>query len=251
MKACLAILLVASSSTLYAQNDPLVIEERAYVRPFSAGVQLGIYAPTLIPDEQFQEEVDDPPSESDYFTEGMSVRGMLGANFQFTLGDRWALNFSGMAKRLNVQIDTNRTSGVNNPNIPGDERNFLRTEDTTKAWFLDVPVMLRIYSTDHYDRGTRAFFGFGGSVRRVFGIQTSIESTNKAGDKTCCDTTPAVPNNSTVVGATAGFGVQFIDDFGIRSVPEVRYTRWMNQVFQNNHMHTRQDQLEFIISFGF
>ena len=54
-----------------------------------------------------------------------------------------------------------------------------------------------------------------------------------------------------VLGFTAGIGGQFIDDFGIRAIPEVRYTRWMGYPFDSVHGKTRKNQIEIVLTFAF
>ena len=42
-----------------------------------------------------------------------------------------------------------------------------------------------------------------------------------------------MPKHRSSFGAMVGAGIQFVDEFGIHVVPEVRYTRWMNPTFEN------------------
>ena len=41
----------------------------------------------------------------------------------------------------------------------------------------------------------------------------------------------------------AGAGVQVADAFGIKVVPEVRYTRWMSPIFDALTTHTQQNEV--------
>jgi hypothetical protein len=59
------------------------------------------------------------------------------------------------------------------------------------------------------------------------------------------------PANSQVRGAVAGFGAQFIDPLGIRVVPEVRYTRWFAEPFNQFTTRTKRHQIEIIFSLTF
>ena len=53
------------------------------------------------------------------------------------------------------------------------------------------------------------------------------------------------------IGAMVGIGGQLIDDFGIRSSPEVRYTYWLSHPFDSIHGRTRSSQLEFLYTISF
>jgi hypothetical protein len=60
-----------------------------------------------------------------------------------------------------------------------------------------------------------------------------------------------VPKHRSAPGAVVGAGIQFVDEFGIRVVPEVRYTRWFEPVFENLTTRTKDNQLEAAISLTF
>jgi hypothetical protein len=60
-----------------------------------------------------------------------------------------------------------------------------------------------------------------------------------------------LPFKKNTIGFTAGIGGQFIDDFGIRAIPEVRYTRWISQPFEGIHGNTRVNQVEVVLTFAF
>ena len=44
---------------------------------------------------------------------------------------------------------------------------------------------------------------------------------------------------------------QFVDEFGIHVVPEVRYTRWINPTFDNLTTSSQRNQVEAAISLTF
>ena len=48
-----------------------------------------------------------------------------------------------------------------------------------------------------------------------------------------------------------GSGMQFVDEFGIHVVPEVRYTRWEDSNFDNLTTRTERNQVEANISLTF
>lgn len=245
-------ILAASATGLYGQADlDLELNDVRFVRPFTIGVTAGGFGPTLLPDDTFEIEEENPTKAAEYFMEGSSARAFYGITTQFTLGNRWAVGIQANLRRMKYAMDINTTTGVDNPNIPGDQRNFVRTEERTEAWFFDVPVMMRYYTVDHLDPGTRAFFEFGGAVRHVTRVRSTIDVQNRMNQVLETLTDPVLPQNNNVIGAVAGFGVQFIDDFGIRTVPEFRFTRWMGQPYEGTAIKTNQNMIEAMISFTF
>ncbi len=111
--------------------------------------------------------------------------------------------------------------------------------------------MVRYYAKDRHDKGPRVFVEGGGTLRRISNVRTSISSQTGSEDKVCCDTTPASYARRTIRGFTGGFGVQVVDDFGLRLVPEVRYTRWAGQTFSGISTASRRNQLEIMLSLTF
>jgi hypothetical protein len=51
-------------------------------------------------------------------------------------------------------------------------------------------------------------------------------------------------------GITIGTGLVFKDDFGIKSAPEVRYTRYLNSAIAGPTVGTMRNQLEIALTFG-
>jgi hypothetical protein len=52
-------------------------------------------------------------------------------------------------------------------------------------------------------------------------------------------------------GLTGGIGAQFVDDFGVKLVPEFRYTRWIQPTFDTLSTFSRKNQFEAIVSITF
>ena len=49
----------------------------------------------------------------------------------------------------------------------------------------------------------------------------------------------------------AAFGAQLIDPLGIRVIPEVRYTRWLNQTWNTGSTLMERNQIEGVITLSF
>jgi hypothetical protein len=112
-------------------------------------------------------------------------------------------------------------------------------------------LLVRHYNKSRFERGPRYFFEIGPRVRIASNVRTTTEVTPppSKGDKFTLNDT--VDFRRQVLGATAGFGLQFVDDFGIRFVPEVRYTRWFGKNFGDITGRSRQNQIEIIFALTF
>ncbi len=89
-----------------------------------------------------------------------------------------------------------------------------------------------------------------GSVMRMTSrVRTDLDIVPAKGDR--FKTSAPIDFKKNTVGVTAGIGGQFIDDFGIRAIPEVRYTYWLNKPFDSIHGTTRVHQVEVVLTFSF
>lgn len=250
MKRTVAIALtLLSGGALFAQKQDSapaqrVMEPESYVRRFSVGATLSVLGLTLVPDKTSNIVTTTPPVDSLYTTTNGSQRIGYGATAQVLITNRFAVNGSFFLRRIGYKMNSDILEG--NPVTT----HTVINEDT-RARLYDVPVVLRFYGKDRYESGVRWFAEAGGVLRRVSHIQTSIDTTVNDGTTSCCNVTPATPARRTARGWVAGFGVQFIDPVGIRLVPEVRYTRWLNQTFNSYSTVTRRDQVEGMVSLTF
>jgi hypothetical protein len=139
--------------------------------------------------------------------------------------------------------------GVDNSSTILDERVKTQINEDTQAVFYDIPVLIRRFSKSRFERGPRWFYE-GGPVMRITRNVKTDRSTVLPNGSTVKDNI-ALPYNGNTIGASVGIGGQFIDDFGIRAIPEVRYTRWFGQAFDTYHGNTRRNQIEIVLTFSF
>lgn len=231
-------------------NAPQRIEERAYVRKFSAGVSLNFVPFNLFPKTTLTENIDsNPPIARRSAVDPQSNRFGLGVNLQYALSERWAIAANPTYRKVAFHAFIEEWEGVDNSSTPADERLYTRINEDTTSNYFDIPLLARYYKKDRHERGPRWFFEGGGTMRLATNIRTDREIVPPKGD-TFRNTIP-VAGKSTIFGATVGIGGQFIDDFGIRIAPEVRYTYWFDKTFDSIHGKSRGTQLEVLISFGF
>jgi hypothetical protein len=221
------------------------------VRRFSAGATLSVLVLDLHKARTSNVVTASPAVDSLYNTTDASRRIGFGVTAQVRVTDRFAVNASLFRRSTGYKMTSDIYEGVDNPNTSADERRHTIRNEDTRARLFDLPVVVRYYAKDYQMSGPRVFFEGGVTLRRVSSIRTAIDTTVGTGDLQCCDNTPATPAKRTVRGFVAGLGVQLIDPYGVRVVPEVRFTRWMGRTFDAFSTATERNQIEGMISLTF
>jgi hypothetical protein len=219
---------------------------------FSGGATLSVLGLSLVPGHTTT--VDNTTEiTTEYQTTGASGRFGYGLTVQAHITGHFYVDLSGLLRHIGYQftttVSTTTTAFLNGTSYPSTTTTI--THEDTRARLIDVPLLLRYYGTGKHPRSPRWFLEAGGSWRLANGIRTSTDTTDATGVNTCCTFTPTVPDHRSAIGMVVGAGIQFMDEFGIRVTPEVRYTRWIDQVFDNLSTHTQRNQVEADISLTF
>ncbi len=237
-----------------AADKPLVplaaSQSPAYVRRFSGGLTASFTPWDLMKGGDFAGVVQPGPLDIQASAGPNSKWYAAGAAIQVTVTNRFAVAINGIVRQAGFRVSSSVISGTDLPTTPADDRKFYLAAEQTHAYYLDLPVLVRFYGKSHRKQGHRWFVEGGGTVRHVWNVKTSITTETEDGTK-CCDNTPTRPHKQNALGATAGAGQHFVDDFGIRIIPEVRYTRWFNETFQRYGARSRRDQIEIMVTIGF
>jgi hypothetical protein len=108
--------------------------------------------------------------------------------------------------------------------------------EQTRATLWDAPMMIRWRGLAETGFLSHLYFAGGGAIRNVSHINTSNQTTNPDGS-TWSNNIPAVPSARILPGAVAGVGMRFVDDFGVKLTPELRYTRcWAPRSIRTRHV---------------
>jgi len=221
------------------------------VRRFSLGATLSVSGLNLM--SGGTSTVTDTPTTTTYDSKSASQRIGYGLTGQIAVTDHIAVAVGAYLRRIGYQFTT--TVDTTSPVVVnGEVINIVTTtsaHEDTRARLIDVPLLVRYYSKGRHVPGPRWFIELGASWRSVRDIHTSLDSTDASGVVTCCTFTPAVPANRDARGFVGGAGFQLIDPVGIRVIPEVRYTRWLNQVFDSYTTHTAANQVEASITLAY
>ncbi len=190
---------------------------------------------------------------TEYQTTGASSRIGYGITIQARITDHFYVDLSGLLRRIGYQltttVSTTTTSVLNGTTYP--VTTTTSAHEDTRARLIDIPFLVRYYGTGKRPTSPRWFLEAGGAWRLANDIRTSLDTTDASGIVTCCTFTPTVPQHRSSVGAVAGAGIQFVDEFGIHVVPEVRYTRWINPTFDDLTTRSQRNQVEAAISLTF
>jgi len=244
--------LLSSVWAVYAQNQPLPpeLQRRAYVRRISAGATLSVpvFTQFVTGFDYFSQTT--PPLESAVDSKTKRHWAGGGGMVQVAILERLSVNVGALYRKAEFNSERNDLAGVDNPNTLIDDRVRTTTEEWTRVRYLDIPVLARYYTKGRHQRGDRWFFQAGPNLRTIQRLRNTVRTTAQDGTATT-SALPEPPSTRRVMGITAGFGAQFIDPVGVRVVPEVRYTRWMDPSFRLFGTQSRRDHLEVMISLTF
>lgn len=186
-------------------------------------------------------------------TTGASSRFGYGLNGEYRITEHFAVDLNAIYRRIGYQftstITTSTTTILNG--VSSTSTSTTDSHEDTRSSVFDIPFMVRFYSGARRPNGPRWFVEGGGAWRVATGIRTSIDTTDSSGVNTCCTSTAVSPAHRSTIGMVGGAGIQLIDPLGIHVVPEVRYTRWVNPVFNSFTTTTDQNQLEGALSLSF
>jgi hypothetical protein len=236
-------------------DDTPVRKQEVFVRRLSGGISVSASLPGPTLEENLHQSfANTPPLE--IFSKTSSKSSMLGfgAVVQLAVTDHWAVAAAPMLRTsIKFEAEIQRLVGNDNPNTIQDDREGTILQSKTSARLFDLPILGRYYTKSRRESGFRAFLEAGPRFRTAYAVRTNTHVTPPPnhGVQEPYDLTDPISYRKRITGASAGFGLQFIDDFGIRFVPEVRYTRWFGKNFGDITSRSRQHQVEIIFTLSF
>jgi hypothetical protein len=188
-----------------------------------------------------------------FATTDASSRIGYGLTFQAGVTDHFAIAAGAYLRKIGYQLTdtTNTTVNVVEGGTVVPTVTTTSTHEDTRGHLLDVPVMVRYFGKNRHTPGSRWFVEAGAAWRDSMHFRTSLDSTDASSVTTCCTFPTTEVTHKNTIGYVVGAGLQLIDPFGIRVVPEVRYTRWKDEIFRDLSTHTQQNQVEAIITLSF
>jgi hypothetical protein len=223
------------------------VEDRTtFVRRFSIGGRLSFPVMGQVSSGEHEQNLTTGPTLIQSASEGKSVAAGGGVAVQFSLHDRYALSLDLFRRKVGYQLTTTTYVGADNTSTTTDERTATTTTEQTRVSSWETPILVRRYSISRFEEGPRWFFEAGPSLRRTGGVATFT----KTGDECCLQVPPKLASRYSP-GFTIGVGGQLADDYGVKIIPEIRYTRWLNRPFDTRPARSQVNQLEILISVTF
>ncbi len=170
----------------------------------------------------------------------------VGPSLVFRFSDKWGLGVDAMYRNTGYdQFIKSETS----PDT-GDRVLLSYTNERTRATFWDVPVLLRYTRSQQKGWKPKMTGMIGLSGRFTTGIESYRENVdNKYFVTQTSD--PVKPANKLVPGATAGVGIEWKDEIGVRVTVEGRYTRWQKDAFRNGPTVMNRGTVEVLLGLSF
>jgi hypothetical protein len=242
----------SSSSTSSSADKGL----HTYVRRLSVGATLSVVGLSLVKGSSSTTTTtvnSATTTETDLSTSGASSRIGYGLTVQAAITEHFAVAVGGFLRRAGY-IESNSQTTTVTTFINGVAQTTTTTTSTrvdVRARLVDVPVTVRWYGKGRHTAGKRWFVEGGGAWRDVENLKSSLSAIDASGNNTCCTFNTVQAAHKQARGVVAGAGAQFIDPFGIRVIPEVRYIRWLTPIFDDPTTRTQRNQVEAELTLSF
>lgn len=168
-----------------------------------------------------------------------------GATVEYAVSRRLQIGADLLYHRFNITGENTTVTTLSDGTIQTTDVNQAVT-----ARYWDLPVLARYTFPSAKIGAGRIFLGGGAVARRATDIRTTTLNTDINSNVTV-SYTPLTPEHSTILGVVATAGVRAVDDFGIRVTPEVRYVRWLDDMFAAWPAQQRRNELQVLIGITF
>ncbi|MFI5338084.1 MAG: hypothetical protein ACHQ5A_14945, partial [Opitutales bacterium] len=174
----------------------------------------------------------------------------VGPAVEFAAGPKLTVTAEILFNRLDYTKVTSIAWGVDDPTTTADERTHMFRNEDTRAYLFDAPVMVHYRGLRSAGPLSRLYLAAGATVRTVTSIRSSTLTTYP---DTSTGTSAAVsaPSRRNLLGAVVGVGFRIVDDFNMKTTPEIRYTRWAGSTFGSDSTLSPRNQLEVGLGFTF
>jgi len=178
-------------------------------------------------------------------------RGLvLVPNVEYRLTPRLSIGLEPQFHHAKYSQVTEIRSGKKDSSSATDNRPVTSVTETTKASYWEVPVVAHYRGITKRGIAAKTYFTGGVVLRHVSNIRTGTEYANADGT-TDYNEIPATPSRTNQLGLVAGIGLRFVDDYRIKTTPEVRITHWQGTTFSGQAFRSATNQLSVGIGFAF
>ncbi|MGA2268443.1 MAG: outer membrane beta-barrel protein [Bryobacteraceae bacterium] len=221
-----ALVWMLPAACLFAQDDADVPTIR---RP-SIGVRFQYTLTRLFETSSATASTTQPIADYNYSGSSSSRGVVLTPNLEYRLTNKLSVGLEFQFHHAQYTQVTQIRTGKPDPNSPIDNRKVTTVTQTTTASYWELPLLAHYYGLRRHGLLSRVYLSAGPVYRRVANIRTGNTYQNADGT-TNYNEIPATPDRTNQFGAVAGVGFRLVDDFRIKVMPEVRFTRWLNTTF--------------------
>jgi len=191
-----------------------------------------------------------PVAQYNYTASTNSPKWGPGAMVDYRLTKHLALGGEIHFHHVDYQENAEILTGINTSTTGGDNRPVTNTVTYSQVNYYEFPLLAHYYGFWSHGWKKHIFFTGGMELRHVGKIRTGNDFTYPSG-ATDYNENPATPNKVNTVGAVAGLGMRFVDEFHIRLSPEMRFIRWQAPTLQGASFASVTNQLEAGLSISF
>jgi hypothetical protein len=220
------------------------------IRRLTIGIHVNYFPLPLIKTSYQVVISDNPVGQYNYYGASDSPKWGPGAMAEYRLLKHLSLAAEIHFHHEDYTVTDNILSGYNTSTTGGDNRPLTTTVQTSQVNIYEVPLLAHYYGFWSKGWKRRIFFTGGGQWLHVGKIRTGNDFTYPSGS-TDYNEIPAQPNKANTVGAVAGLGMRFVDEFHIRIAPEARYIRWEAPAFLGQGYRSAANQVEAELSLSF
>lgn len=214
------------------------------------GATLSVLPFDMISSETVRTTTSNPVSETVLASQSTSNPAGAGFSIEVPLSRRIAVHSGVIFRGASYNAGTQSLLGEDDEDTEEDERVYSSSLQRTRSRYFDMPVLMRFYDSGDSAKKFRGFFQAGAAFRHAGSIETYREITAEDGS-TSRDETPVKPRNTNITGAVIGAGFSMRAGSRAAFVPELRYTRWFSQTFDDGPTRSSKNQLEILVSVTF
>jgi hypothetical protein len=230
-----------SSSSSSAREEE---EQPPFLKRFSAGVRFSILTLSL----QSGADITSNPNTQTTVAQSLTPATQRfggGVTVEYAATRRILISADLLYRYFGYSAQT-----VTNVTLADGTSQITTLSEASHARYWDLPILARYTTLPARMASARVFLGGGAVIRRISNIRTDTTVQNPDGTE-IYNYTPRTPQLQTTYGPAAVAGFRVKDDFGIKITPEVRYTRWLSDLFTAWPAKQRRNELEVVIGLTF
>jgi hypothetical protein len=233
------VLLLLLAAPIFAADPPDFSDKRR----LTFGIHLQVYPLKMFDTKSTTSSSTKPLADYSYSATTDSPMVGFGPALEYRITDHISAGVEMLFHRTQYKQVTETRTGKKDTSATTDSRPLATLTETTRSNTWEVPLLARYYGIRQRGIFSRLYVLGGGSFRHTANIRTANEISNADGS-TDYNEIPTRAAKANQIGVVGGFGIRFIDNFGIRIAPEVRITRWNGFAFQGQSVTSVRNDIQ-------